>query len=328
MRRKVILSLLIVLFGLIGFVGEKPYGQEAFPTKPIILLVPFPPGGVVDMTARSYAPAASKLLGQPVAVINKPGAGGTIAADALAASKADGYTLLQCGGGTLAHGFLTQGVKWGPKEFTVILGHSTPNFAFVVRSDAPWKNFDEWVQYVRSNPGFKYGCYGNLVTMHLVMEWVGKRLGIKLVPVHLKGEPEGVQNLLGGHVQAHCFAGGQHALIKAGKLKTLLQVTGYPLSDADPKAVTQLMDALPDAPLDILILPNGIFAPKGLPERLQMQLTEVFKKATIDNPEFVRVNQMMASKINYTSPKELQADLIKAHEGFGELVKSLGLERK
>lgn len=313
--------------GLLAMILEKPSAQEVFPTKPITLLVGFPPGGPADITARSYAPAASKLLGQPVVVLNKPGAGGTVAIDFLASSKPDGYTLVDAGLSTLAYGMHTQGVSWGPKDFTVILGHTLYNFAVVIRSDAPWKNFDEWVQYVREKPGFKYGTYGALSTMHIMMEWIGKRLNLKLVPVHFPGDAPGVTSLLGGHIQAQLVAGGHASLIRAGKLRTLLQVTSEPV-DADTKSVARLKNVLPDAPMELVGLPRGIFGPKGLPVPIQEKLNEAFKKATVENPEFIRTHQLMNMAVEYHDPKELQEALIKLYEDFGKLLKSLGLERK
>lgn len=285
------------------------------------------PGGVSDIAARSIVPVASKYLGQPVVVVNKPGAGGTLAIDFLASSKPDGYTLINAGSSTLAYGMHTQGVSWGPKDFTVILGHTIYNYAVVIRSDAPWKNFDEWVQYVKQNPGFKYGTYGALGTMHIMMEWIAKRIDLKLVPVHFPGDAPGITNLLGGHIQAHLAAGGHAAQVKAGKLRTLLQMTGEPV-DSDPKSVARLKDVLPDAPMEVVALPVGIFGPKGIPDSIQAKLNDAFRKATIENPEFVRTHQLMNMAVEYHGPKELQETLFKAYEDFGKLMKSLGLERK
>jgi tripartite-type tricarboxylate transporter receptor subunit TctC len=317
----------IISFGLLPMMVGIAFGQEPFPSKPITLLVGFPPGGVSDIAGRSIALGASKYFSQPVVVLNKPGAGGTLAIDFMASSKPDGYTLINAGLSTLAYGMHTQGVSWGPKDFSVILGHSIYNYAVVIRSDAPWKNFDEWVQYVRQNPGMKYGTYGALGTMHVMMEWIGKRLNLKLVPVHFAGDAPGITNLLGGHIQVFLGAGGHAAQVKAGKLRTLLQMVGEPV-DSDPKSVARLKEVLPDAPMEVVGLPIGIFGPKGIPDSIQAKLNETFRKATIDNPEFIRTHQLMNMAVEYHSPKELQETLSKAYEDFGKLMKSLGLERK
>jgi tripartite-type tricarboxylate transporter receptor subunit TctC len=327
MKKKGVLWMLIALFATFIMPGEKLIAQEVFPSKPITLLVGFPPGGVSDIAARALTPAASKYLGQPVVVLNKPGAGGTLAVDFLANSKPDGYTLMNAGSSTLAYGMYTEGVSWGPKDFTVILGHSNYNRAIVMRADAPWKNFDEWVQYVKQNPGFKYGAYGYLGSMHVMMEWIGKRLGLKMIPVHYKGDADGITALLGGHIQIFLSGGGHVPLVKAGKLKTLLQEVGDPV-DQDPKAVARLKEVLPDAPMEVVALPIGIFGPKGIPVPIQAKLQQTLKKATVENPEFIKVHQQMNMQIEYHDPKELQAILNKAYENFGTLMKDLGLERK
>jgi tripartite-type tricarboxylate transporter receptor subunit TctC len=316
-----------MLIGSMAIMGERSFAQENFPTKPLTLLVGFPPGGVSDTAARAIAPGASECLGQPVTVQNKPGAGGTIAIDFVVNSKPDGYTLINAGTSTLAYGMYTKGVKWGPKDFTLILGHSAYNYAFVGRADAPWKNFDEWVAYVRKNPGFKYGTYGALGTMHIVMEWTAKRLNLKLVPVHFKGDSPGIRALLGGHIQAHCAAGGHAAQVKAGKLRTILQVSGEPV-DKDAASVGRLRVVLPDAPLDVVDLPIGVFGPKGIPPATRDKLVRCIKKATVDNPKFIKTHQLMNLPVTYYDPDEVQTRLFEVYERFGKLMKELGLERK
>jgi len=316
----VILAVVSIIIGGISFAADN------FPSRPISLLVGFPPGGVSDAAARAIAPVSSECLGQPVTVINKPGAGGTVAIDYVSKSKPDGYTLINAGTSTLGYGMYTKGVSWGPKDFTIILGHSVYNYAVVIPADAPYKNFDEWVQYVRKNPGFKYGTYGALGTMHIVMEWIAKRLNLELVPVHFKGDSPGVKALLGGHIQAHCAAGGHAAQVKAGKFRTLLQMSGEPV-DSDAKSVARLEDVLPDAPLDVVGLPIGVFGPKSISPSVRAKLHECFKKA-IESPMFIRAHEVMNLPVKYYSPEEMKRRLLEVHDSFGKLMKELGLERK
>jgi len=327
MSRRIIIWIFLVSFVLWFFGVEKTFSQETFPSKPITLLSPWPPGGVSDTVARLTTTRASQSLGQQVVVVNKPGAGGTLAIDFLAGSKPDGYTVLSGGLGALAYSLYTHGVSWGPKDFSLILGYYIYNYSVVIRSDAPWKNFNEWVQYVKQNPGFKYGTYGNMTTHHVIMEWIAKRLDLKLVPVHFAGDTPGITSLLGGHIDAQCIAGGQISLFKAGKIRTLLQMFGEPV-DIDPKIVTRFKDVLPDAPLEVLGIPAGVFGPKGIPDSIQARLHEAFKKGSVENPEFVQMLQSMNLTPEYHDPKELQKVLTKAYEDFGKLIKSLGLERK
>jgi len=308
-------------------VGGNLCAQEAFPTKPISVVTGFPPGGIDDIAARAYSQAASKVFGQPVVVSYKTGAVGTIAADFVVNSKPDGYTLIEYQGSSVAFRKFTHGVTWGPKDFTTILGHSAFNYSIGVRADAPWKNFNDWVQYVRQNPGFKYATPGAMSTLHIMMEWIGKRLDLKVVPLHTKGDAEAIPALLGGHVQMYLCAGSQASQIKGGKMRTLLQMTEEPV-DADAKSITHLKDVLPDAPLDIARLPKGIFGPTGMSEPIRARLNEVFRKASVENPEFVQAMQGMNVPVKYHDPKELETLLPKAQRQFETLLKSLGLEKK
>jgi tripartite-type tricarboxylate transporter receptor subunit TctC len=141
------------------------------------------------------------------------------------------------------------------------------------------------------------------------------------------GDIQGITNLLGGHIQAHLASGGHAAQVKAGKLRTLLQMSGEPV-DPDPKSVARLQKVLPDAPMEVVTLPRGVFGPKGIPDSIQTKLHEAFKKGTVENPDFIRVHQLMNMKVEYHGPKELQQTLFKSYEDFGKLMKSLGLERK
>ena len=319
------LSAGIALFALLVMNG--PAMAKEFPEKPITLVAPFPPGGIADILGRASGAGAGKFLGQTVAVLNKPGAGGTLGIDFLSQSKPDGYTLVGTGVTILALGMYTQDVKWTPEDFSLILGICTYNNALVVPADAPWKTFDEWVQYVKKNPGFKYGTYGALTETHLLMEWIAKRLDLKLIPVHFRGDPEGITNILGGHVQAYAGAGGHVAQVRAGKLKTILQMMGEP-ADPDSKSVARIKDVLPDAPRQIVEFPYCIIAPKGVPEPVRKILHDAFKKGTVDNPEFVKAAETVNLAVQYHDPKDLEVKLREAHALIGKLVKELGLERK
>jgi tripartite-type tricarboxylate transporter receptor subunit TctC len=327
MKKKVALWILLASFAMLIVPGEDTVAQEAFPSKPITLLVGFPPGGVSDIAARALAPALSKQLGQPVLVENKPGAGGTLAVSLVYKAKPDGYTLINAGLTTLVTATYTSGVEWGPKDFTVILGHSDYNRAIIMRPGLPYKNFEEWVQYVKKHPGFKYGAYGALGTLHVVMEWIGKRLGLDIKPVHFKGDADGITALLGGHIEIFASAGAHAPHVKAGKLSTLLQITGEPV-DSNPQSVARLMKVLPDAPKEYIELPIGIFGPKGIPEPIKTKLLDGLKKATVENPEFIKVHQARNMEVKYYDPKGVENDLVKGYETLGRLIKELNLKRE
>ncbi|MBI5606599.1 MAG: tripartite tricarboxylate transporter substrate binding protein [Deltaproteobacteria bacterium] len=325
MERKWKVAVRVVLFTVVLAVGVPLFAAQDYPSKPINLYVGFPPGGVAGNTANAVAPGAQTSLKQPVVVQYKPGAGGTVAADFVVHSEPDGYTLINAGTSTLAYSMFTEGLKWGPKDFTVILGYTAFNYALVVPTDAPWKTFDDWVKYVKAHPGFKYGTYGPLSTMHVLMEWLSKELDLKLIPVHFKGDAPGMAAILGGHIQMYVAAGTHCAQVKAGKLRTLLQVSGEP-KDANPQTVTRFKERFPKAPIEVFNLPIGIFGPKGIPASIRAQLTEAFRKSA-KSESCARALSQMNMNVEIVEPEQLERDLVSATEKLGKLVRELNLKR-
>lgn len=324
-KRTIVLAIVLLALGafLLGGVSQ---AADKFPNKPINIYVGFPPGGVAGNSARAVGIPAAKFLGQPTVIMNKPGAGGTLAVDYVSSQDPDGYSLINAGASTLATAMFTKGVKWGPSDFTMILGYTAFNYALVTRADAPWKNFDEWVAYVRAHPGFKYATYGALGTMHVFMEWLAKELNLNMIPVHFKGDNPAVAAVLGGHVQVYCGAGGQAPHVKAGTLRTLLQVSGEPM-DANAKDVPRLAQKFPKAPVEVFTLPIGIFGPKGIPAPVAARLTEAFTKAA-KTPACVNALKQMNMTVQIVGPEELRKNLVAGQQQFGKLINALNLKRK
>ncbi|MCB2192057.1 MAG: tripartite tricarboxylate transporter substrate binding protein [Deltaproteobacteria bacterium] len=324
-KKAIVLTIALLAVGAM-LLGGAAQAADTFPNKPVNIYVGFPPGGVAGNSARAIGTPAAKFLGQPTAIMHKPGAGGTLAVSYVSEQEPDGYTLINAGTSTLATAMFTKGVKWGPNDFTMILGYTAFNFALVTRADAPWKNFDEWVDYVRKHPGFKYATYGALGTMHLFMEWLAKELKLDMVPVHFKGDSPAVAALLGGHLQIYCGAGGQAPHVKAGTLRTLLQISGEP-KDANAKDVPRLSQKLPKAPVELFTLPIGIFGPKGMSASVAAKLTEAFTKAA-KAPECAKALQQMNMNVKIVGPEELHKNLVAGQKQFGALIKELKLKRK
>ncbi len=313
------LALIILMLGGVCQAADK------FPSQPINLYVGFPPGGVAGNSAHAIATPAAEFVGQPTVIINKPGAGGTLAVSYVSEQAPDGYNLINAGTSTLATAMFTEDVQWGPGDFTMILGYTAFNFALVARADAPYKTFDEWVAYVRAHPGYKYADYGALGTMHIFMEWLNRELDLKMTPVHFKGDNPGVTAVLGGHVAVYCGAGGQAPHVKAGTLRTLLQISGEPL-DANSDTVARLLVKFPKAPVDAFTLPIGIFGPKGIPAPVRDKLTAAYTKAAQSQACVTALKQMNMT-VNIVSPEELEKKLKLGHEQFKQLTTELGLKR-
>ncbi|MDD0810264.1 tripartite tricarboxylate transporter substrate binding protein [Curvibacter sp. RS43] len=256
---------------------------QAFPSKPIKLVIAFPAGGPTDITMRSLAENASKILGQPVIVENKPGAGGTLPAQGLQSAPADGYTLAQIPLGVFRMPYTTK-MTWDPlKDLSYVLNVTGYAFGLVVRSDSPIKNWNDFVAYARANPGkLTFGSTGTLTSPHLTMELVANKLGIELTHVPYKGSADLMQAVVGGHVMAAADSTGFAPQVEAGKLR-VLNTWG-----------DQRLAKFPDAPtlkelgLDLVQnSPFGIAAPKGTPAEVVKRLHDAFKKA-MEEPSYVQ----------------------------------------
>ena len=167
------------------------------------------------------------------------------------------------------------------EDFAPIIGYARMNIAFICRADAPWKTWDEWVAYARSNPGAKYGTWGANGGAHLAMEWMSRQENIKVKPVHFKGDSAGITNLMGGHIEIYGAAGSHASLVKSGKLRTLLQLSGIP-TDPDTKSVSFFADKYPNGPIHYMSAPFAVFGPKNIPEDIRNKLTAAFRAGAQD----------------------------------------------
>ena len=248
---------------------------EAFPAKPIKLVIAFPAGGPTDITMRALADNASKILGQPVVVENKPGAGGTLPAQGLQTAPADGYTLAQIPLGVFRLPYTTK-ISWDPvKDISYVLNVTGYAFGLVVPADSQLKTWTHFVAWAKANPGkLSYGSTGTLTSPHLTMELVAQKLGLELLHVPYKGSADLMQAVLGGHVMAASDSTGFAPQVEAGKLR-VLNTWGAERLAKFPDAPT-----LKELGLDIVQnSPFGIGAPKGTPPAVVKRLHDAFKQA-------------------------------------------------
>jgi tripartite-type tricarboxylate transporter receptor subunit TctC len=252
--------------------------QGAFPNRPIRLMIAFPPGGPTDITMRQLADNASRILGQPVVVENRPGAGGALPAQQLQSSPADGYTLAQIPLGVFRLPYTTK-INWDPvKDISYILNVTGYAFGIVVPADGPIKTWADFLAYARANPGrLTYGSTGTLTSPHLTTELIAQQLGLQLTHVPYKGSADLSQALLAGQLMAGADSTGFAPLVAAGKLR-VLNTWG-----------DKRLEKFPDAPtlreLGINIVQNspfGIGAPRGTPADIVNRLHDAFKRAMED----------------------------------------------
>ena len=248
---------------------------QSFPAKPVKLVIAFPAGGPTDISMRVLADNASKILGQPVIVENKPGAGGTLPAQALQTAQPDGYTLAQIPLGVFRLPYTTK-INWDPvKDISYVLNVTGYAFGIVVPADSPLKTWTHFVAWAKANPGkLSYGSTGTMTSPHLTTELIAQKLGIELLHVPYKGSADLMQATLGGQLMAAADSTGFAPQVEAGKLR-VLNTWG-----------AERLAKIPDAPtlkelgLDIVQnSPFGIGAPKGTPAPVVKRLHDAFKQA-------------------------------------------------
>lgn len=273
-QRRQLIQIAGAAFAAPAFVAR----AQSFPSKPVKLIIAFPAGGPTDITMRSLADNASKVLGQPVIVENKPGAGGTLPAQQLQTSPADGYTLAQIPLGVFRLPYTTK-INWDPvKDIAYVLNVTGYAFGIVVPSDSPIKNWNDFVAYAKANPGkLSYGSTGTLTSPHLTTELIAQKLGLQLNHIPYKGSADLAQAITGGHIMAAADSTGFAPLVQAGKLR-VLNTWGEKRLDKFADAPT-----LKELGLDIVQnSPFGIGAPRGTPPDVVKRLHDAFKIAMED----------------------------------------------
>ncbi|MEJ8855976.1 tripartite tricarboxylate transporter substrate binding protein [Variovorax robiniae] len=255
---------------------------QSFPAKPIKLIIAFPAGGPTDITMRQLAENASKILGQPVIIDNKPGAGGTLPAQALQTTAPDGYTIAQIPLGVFRLGYTTK-INWDPiKDITYVINVTGYAFGIVVPTDSPLKTWADFVAYAKANPGkLTYGSTGTLTSPHLTTEIVAQKAGIELQHVPYKGSADLQLAVLSGQLMAAADSTGFAPQVEAGKLR-VLNTWGEKRLAKFPDAPT-----LKELGYDVVQnSPFGIGAPKGTPPEVVKKLHDAFKQA-MEEPSYV-----------------------------------------
>ncbi len=297
---------------------------QEFPTRPITLIVAFPAGGSTDLSMRAFAEAASRYLKVPVLIENRPGGGGTLGPGAMAqTAKPDGYTLAQMPLGMFRVPHM-QKVSFDPiRDFSYIINLTGYTFGVVVRADAPWKTFREFLDQAKAYPGkVSYGSTGTGTSPHLIMEAIAQREGIDLVHVPYKGSADMTPALLGGHIMAQSDATGFANHVDAGRMR-LLVTFGNVRTKRWPNVPTAK-----ELGLGIVSTsPYGIAGPRGMDTRTVALLHDAFKRA-LEDPEHVKVLDKYDQEMTYMN----SADYLKwAQDTYREeraLIERLGLLAK
>ena len=272
-----------------GTVTGAALAQDAYPTRPVTMVIPFPPGGVADTVGRPVAEAMGRHLNQAVVVLNRAGAGGGIGMAQVAKSAPDGYNVLLALSSVVvlpeADRLLNRPPQFELGQLQPIARLTADPTVLVVRADSPWKTYAEFIAFAKANPGrITFGSSGNYGTMHVPMEQLKAATNSFLLHVPYTGAGPAITGLLGGQVDA--LASGPASVagqIKAGKMRALAHWGEGRLA------------TLPDVPsFKELGVPisysqwSGIFVPAGTPPAVVSKLREAARVAAQD-PKTIQI---------------------------------------
>jgi tripartite-type tricarboxylate transporter receptor subunit TctC len=314
---------------LLGLILALPAAAQdssgpSFPSRPITLICPWPAGGSTDTHLRRFAEISAKYLGQTVLIENKPGASGTIGPGYVAQNaKPDGYTLSQMhmGGFRVPH---MQKLAWDPiRDLTYIIGISGYTFGVVVKSESPFKSFQDLLDYAKANPGkMSYSSTGTGTSPHLLMEEVSMKTGVQFLHVPYKGNADSTQAILGGHVMAQSDSSGWGRFVDAGQFR-LLVTFGSQRTKRWPTVPTAN-----ELGLDMVYnSPYGIVGPHGMDPRVVKTLHDGFKKA-LDDPEHQKVLDQLDQELWYRSSEDYAKYARETFQRERALIERLGLLAK
>lgn len=274
----------VVLFLLVGFLfhlslaGSVQAAPEKFPSRPITIMVGYAAGGTMDSAVRALAEATAKIIGQPVVVVNKPGAGTTIMMTDLKNQKPDGHTLGIMSSGAII-GYFLQKVPYHPvNDFDSVLQVSAFNYGIAVRSDSPWKTIGDLVAYAKANPGkVKYTGSGANSPAHLIMIQLGEAAGINWTHIPFQGGAEAATNVMGGHCDVTCSPTEWKSGVDSGRLR-LIACAMDKRFKAYPKVPTLIEEGYNVKGYGYL----AVVGPKGMPKDRVKILQDAFHQAMND----------------------------------------------
>jgi tripartite-type tricarboxylate transporter receptor subunit TctC len=295
---------------------------SGYPDKTISIIVPFPAGGVTDLSARILAEAMEKLFKQPVVVVNKPGGAMTIGGNAVATAKPDGYTLGFLGASGIVPEVFTYfySAPYSSNDLRPICQVATFPLTITVKGDAPWNSLKELIDFARKNPGMKFGHNGRSNLQYVVMTNIAKTEKVKLVDVPYGGDAKQIPALLGGHIPiiTSGFTSIQ-SLWEAKQVKILALI------------IEKRVDFAPDIPTVVefgyklpFVGSFSLLGPKGTPDEVVRKLNEVVHKITEDK-DFQDKSKKLNLQVAYQDAASFEKSLIQLKENLQTFFKEEGL---
>jgi tripartite-type tricarboxylate transporter receptor subunit TctC len=295
------------LIALLALAAASATQAQEYPTKPITMIVAFPPGGVAELVGRPLAASMEKTLGQPVIIVNRPGAGGAIGTTAAAKAAPDGYTILMTLSSIsifpVSDPLEGKPAPYQISDFMPIALVTADPTVLVVRADSPYKTIQDFIAAAKANPGkINYSSSGVYGTLHVAMEMFAGAAGIQLFHIPYQGGGPAVTALLGGQVQA--LASGPAAAvgqIKGGKMRAL---AGWGAKRLELMPELPTFKELGYKDVEFYIW-SGVVAPAAVPANVQHKLRAAVRAAAAD-PQFVAAMNKVSTPISYLDAPEFK----------------------
>ncbi len=314
----------------VGFLGMGIFilsglaSAQDYPSKPIVLVVPNPPGGFVDASARLLSEALAKVAGQSVVIDNRGGGSGNVAYQAVARANPDGYTLLNSYSAYhVGNPHLTPKLPWAQKDFVPVAMITVATNVIAVHPSVPANDLSEFIKHTRSHPGkLSYASQGNGSLSHIGTEMFKLQTKTSMVHIPYRGSGPAVLDVLSGQVQVFITTPPSvMGHIKAGKLKGLA-VAGKTRHPGLPSVPTASEAGLKGFELEAWV---GIFAPAGTPTDIVTKLSGQIK-AALDMPETKARADTAGIELRYLAPAALEA-LVKSDTDFwGKTIQAAGIK--
>ena len=310
----------IVLYGLLWLIALPAAAQ--YPDRPLTLLSGYPAGGMVDIVARQLAEGVKSRFPKGVAVLNRTGAGGAVAAAEVATGKPDGYTIILTPLSSLVIQPQILDLRYKtPDDYEPIVNVVSYYPLLVVKPDAPWKDIHAFIEDAKRKPGgMRVGSPGEGTSSHLNLEALMHATGTKMTHVPYRGWAESSPALLGGHIEAVVAQPGEaKPMVEAKRMRALVvfQQTRHP--------------AFPDAPTAKELgwdVANGVWfllmAPKGTPSAVMKYIHDAVKPA-IEDPAFAKAMELRGIDVDYRPGNALRTDLWREYKLHTDILRRIGM---
>lgn len=313
----------LVAAACLGATGLPAFAQTAWPTKPVRIIVPYPPGGVGDLGTRAFAQRLAARIGQQVVVENLPGGTQVVGMQALAKAPADGHTLILASPTSLVlNPALRLQLPYAPEKLTLVSRLFSSPLFIIASNKLPANNVRELVAYAKNNPdAVNYASTGEGSATHLATALFAQMTGTRMKHVPYKGSAQANGDLMSGEVHLHFDPGaGTLALVNDGRLKALA-VSGAQRSRTLPNVPTVIESGVP---YDVVSW-WALAAPEGTPKAIADQIAAATAQAVAD-PSLQEQGLKLAIDYGASTPEEFTAFVASERQRWGGMVRTLGLK--